>query len=202
VAPAQRGILPLDGFRASRRLRRTVRRGVFEVRIDSAFADVITACAEPRADHDDTWINAGIARVFCELHELGYAHSVETWRDGRLAGGLYGLALGGAFFGESMFSAATDASKVALVHLVALLRLGGFALLDVQFVTDHLRQFGVTEMPAADYLQALEEALLVPARFYSAPDPAALSEALSDVLSAPSPGDASGAATQSSTQTS
>lgn len=196
VAPAQRGILPLDGFRVPRRLKRTIRHGAFEVRINTAFADVIAACAEPRPGHPETWINANIARVFGELHALGYAHSVETWRLGRLVGGLYGLALGGAFFGESMFSHATDASKVALVHLVALLALGGFVLLDVQFVTQHLRQFGAVEIPAAAYLQALEEALPVPARFYGDPDPAALSAALSALLSAPPPP----LPTQSSTQ--
>ena len=119
---------------------------------------VIEACAAPRPGHPETWINTEIARVFCELHRLGHAHSIEAWRDGRLVGGLYGLALGGAFFGESMFSLETDASKVALVHLVARLRIGGYVLLDIQFVTEHLRQFGAIEVPAARYLQRLDEA--------------------------------------------
>ena len=136
VAPTMRGILPLATFHMPRRLRRTLAEGSFEVRCDTAFAAVIDACAEPRDGHPETWINAQIARVFCELHVRGHAHSVEAWRDGQLVGGLYGLALGGAFFGESMFSRQTDASKIALVHLVARLRLGGFVLLDIQFVTD------------------------------------------------------------------
>jgi leucyl/phenylalanyl-tRNA--protein transferase len=203
VAPTQRGVLPLAGFRVPRRLRRTVRQAVFEIRIDTAFAAVIAACAEPRPGHPETWINPAIARVFCELHRLGRAHSIEAWRDGRLVGGLYGLALGGAFFGESMFSLETDASKVALVHLVALLRLGGFVLLDVQFVTDHLRQFGALEIPAADYLQALEDALPVAATFYRLPDPAAFSGALSAALSPTSRALAdSGVSRQSRIQTS
>ncbi|HYN39106.1 MAG TPA: leucyl/phenylalanyl-tRNA--protein transferase, partial [Rhodospirillales bacterium] len=142
VAPTMRGVLPLTSFHVPRRLRRTVVENRFEVRCDTAFAAVIDACAMPREGHPETWINVEIARVFAELHAQGHAHSVETWQDGRLIGGLYGLALGGAFFGESMFSQQTDASKVALVHLVARLRLGGFVLLDIQFVTQHLRQFG------------------------------------------------------------
>ena len=178
VAPTMRGILPLTDFHVSRRLRRTVRQNPFEMRCDSAFDQVIEACAAPRPGHPETWINPQIARVFCELHALGHAHSVEAWHDGRLVGGLYGLALGGAFFGESMFSHATDASKVALVHLVARLRIGGFALLDIQFVTDHLRQFGAIEVPAARYLQLLEAAQHQQAHFYGAPSPDALEAAL------------------------
>jgi leucyl/phenylalanyl-tRNA---protein transferase len=178
VAPTMRGILPLTDFRVSRRLRRTVRQNPFEMRCDSAFDQVVEACAAPRPGHPETWINPQIARVFCELHALGHAHSIEAWQDGRLVGGLYGLVLGGAFFGESMFSHATDASKVALVHLVARLRIGGFALLDIQFVTDHLRQFGAIEVPAARYLQLLEAARHQQARFYGAPSPDALEEAL------------------------
>lgn len=190
VAPAMRGILPLDDFHVPRRLRRTLRSGEFEVRINTAFASVIEACAEPRPGHPETWINDNIAQVFGELHRIGLAHSVETWRSGELVGGLYGLALGGAFFGESMFSFATDASKVALVHLVALLFQGGFRLLDVQFVTDHLKRFGAKEVPAGHYLYLLEEALPVSASFVVPSGSAAWGEALSAVLM------------QSSTQTS
>lgn len=169
VAPTMRGILPLADFHVPRRLRRTIRSGEFEVRVNTCFASVIEACAEPRPGHPETWINDNIADVFGELHRMGLAHSIETWQDGRLVGGLYGLALGGAFFGESMFSFATDASKVALVHLVALLLQGGFLLLDVQFVTEHLRRFGAVEIPAGQYLYLLEEALPVKASFVSSP---------------------------------
>jgi leucyl/phenylalanyl-tRNA--protein transferase len=190
VAPTLRGILPLESFHVPRRLRRVMRRSGWEIRIDKAFETVIDACAAPRPGQPETWINDDIARVFCRLHRLGYAHSVEAWYEGSLAGGLYGLALGGAFFGESMFSRRAEASKIALVHLAALLRMGGFALLDVQFLTDHLRQFGAVEIPAADYLQRLEQALAVPAVFYSAPGRESWSAALSALL------------TQSSSQTS
>lgn len=190
VAPAMRGVLPLAAFHTPRRLRRVIRDGRFQVRVDTAFARVIESCAAPRPEHPETWINANIAQVFCDLHELGYAHSVETWDDDHLVGGLYGLALGGAFFGESMFSQERDASKVALVYLVALLALGGFVLLDIQFVTEHLRQFGAIEVPAAHYLQDLEEALPVRAQFLSAPDVESLAAAVSSVMM------------QSSTQTS
>lgn len=182
VAPAMRGVLPLAAFHTPRRLRRAIRGGRYLIRIDKAFAAVVDACAAPRPEHPETWINGNIARVFCELHRLGYAHSVEAWQNDRLVGGLYGLALGGAFFGESMFSCERDASKVALVHLVALLALGGFVLLDVQFVTEHLRQFGAIEIPAARYLQELEEALPVRAQFVSEPDPASLAAAVSAVI--------------------
>ena len=178
VAPTMRGILPLATFHMPRRLRRRLAEGSFEVRCDSAFSAVIDACAEPRDGHPETWINAQIARVFCELHVRGHAHSVETWRDGQLVGGLYGLALGGAFFGESMFSRQTDASKIALVHLVARLRLGGFVLLDIQFVTPHLQQFGAIELPAASYLQQLDQALRRQACFYGDPPSEALAGAL------------------------
>lgn len=181
VAPKMRGILPLTEFRASRRLCRTVRHNPFQMRCDSAFAQVIEACAAPRPGHPETWINPQIARVFCELHALGHAHSIEAWRDDRLVGGLYGLVLGGAFFGESMFSHEADASKVALVHLVASLLIGGFALLDIQFITDHLRQFGAIEVPALSYLQLLEAALHQQARFYCEPSPEALEAALAGV---------------------
>ncbi|WP_051340213.1 leucyl/phenylalanyl-tRNA--protein transferase [Azospirillum halopraeferens] len=157
--PERRGILPLDAFHVPRTLRRTVRRGGFEVRVDTDFAAVIRACAEPTAERPKTWINADIVRLYCELHAAGFAHSVECRRDGRLAGGLYGVSLGSAFFGESMFSRETDASKVALVHLVARLRAAGYTLLDTQFVTDHLSRFGAVEIPRAEYRRRLAAAL-------------------------------------------
>lgn len=171
VAPVMRGILPLDSFRVSRRLAKTVRQKRFMIRCDHDFAAVVAACADPRPDHPETWINADIARVFCELHALGHAHSVEAWEGECLVGGLYGLALGGAFFGESMFARRTDASKVVLVHLVARLRRGGFTLLDTQFVTEHLRQFGAIEIPHVDYIGRLDAALRRRARFYGALPP-------------------------------
>jgi leucyl/phenylalanyl-tRNA--protein transferase len=182
VAPTMRGVVPLSSFHVPRRLRRKIRADPFDVRCDKDFERVISACAAPRKDHPETWINSEICRVFCELHRLGHAHSVEAWRDGKLVGGLYGLALGGTFFGESMFSIVTDASKVALVHLVARLRIGGFVLLDVQFVTGHLRQFGAIEMPATLYLQRLDEALRVHARFYGDPPGDSLGLALGELL--------------------
>lgn len=166
VAPSARGILPLDAVRIPRRLRKTVRRQPYEIRINTAFRRVIDACAAPRPGHPETWINKPIRGVFCDLHESGHAHSVEAWSDGELVGGLYGLAIAGAFFGESMFSRRTDASKVALVHLVARLLARGFTLLDVQFVTDHLRQFGVTEVPNKVYLTLLDAAIEREATFY------------------------------------
>lgn len=169
VDPELRGILPLDRFHLSHRLARTVRQGRFRVAIDTDFAAVIAACAAPRDDHPETWINAPIAELFTELHRRGIVHSVECWRDDMLLGGLYGVSLGAAFFGESMFSRATDASKVALVHLVARLRRGGYKLLDVQFVTSHLAQFGVLEIPRSDYRRRLAAALAGQADFFRAP---------------------------------
>ncbi len=160
--PDRRGILPLDGFHVPRRLRRTLRQAVFDVRVNTAFERVITACATVRPS---TWINRDIVRSYCELHEYGYAHSVEAWLGSRLVGGLYGVALGGAFFGESMFSRVTDASKVALVHLVTRLVRAGFTLLDTQFVTEHLSQFGALEIPRAEYRHRLTAALTINADF-------------------------------------
>lgn len=159
VDPEMRGILPLEGFHLSRRLSRTVRRGRFTIRIDSAFEQVMNACAAPASGRWTTWINREIQDLFIDLHRQGIAHSVETWLDDELVGGLYGLALGRAFFGESMFSRRSDASKVALVHLVARLRQAGFRLLDCQFITDHLRQFGAIEIPRAEYHSRLSAAL-------------------------------------------
>ncbi|HZH26262.1 MAG TPA: leucyl/phenylalanyl-tRNA--protein transferase [Azospirillaceae bacterium] len=165
--PHLRGILPLDGFHVPRRLRRTVRRQVFEVRCDTAFRAVVEACGAPAPDRPETWINNRIVELYEGLFAMGQAHSVECWQAGELVGGLYGVALGGAFFGESMFSRATDASKVALVHLVARLVAGGYTLLDTQFVTEHLRQFGAIETPRRDYKARLASALQVRAVFPS-----------------------------------
>ncbi len=165
IDPEKRGILPLRGFHIPRRLRRTVRRNVFEIRCDSAFEQVIRSCAAPGPKRAESWINNEIVALYTDLFELGRAHSVETWLDGELVGGLYGVALGAAFFGESMFSTANDASKVALVHLVARLRKGGYKLLDTQFVTEHLSQFGVVEIARGGYRQKLSDALDVSAAF-------------------------------------
>jgi leucyl/phenylalanyl-tRNA--protein transferase len=159
VDPDQRGILPLDAFHLPRRLRKTLRQEVFEVRCDTAFEAVIRGCAESTADRPKTWINDEIVRLYLALHRRGAAHSVEAWRDGALVGGLYGVSLGAAFFGESMFSRVADASKVALCHLVARLRAGGYRLLDTQFVTEHLQQFGAVEIPRAEYRRRLSGAL-------------------------------------------
>jgi leucyl/phenylalanyl-tRNA---protein transferase len=165
VDPEERGILPLDGFHLSRRLARTLRAERFEVACDRDFTGVMRGCAEATEMRPKTWINEELVRLYSELHRRGVAHSIECRRDGALAGGLYGVALGGAFFGESMFSRATDASKVALAHLVALLRRGGYTLLDVQFVTPHLRQFGAVEVPRQSYRRALLAALRKRARW-------------------------------------
>jgi leucyl/phenylalanyl-tRNA--protein transferase len=173
--PALRGILPLDHkFHLPRRLRRTVLSDRFTVTADQDFAGVIAGCAEPAPGRADTWINDEIETLFTALHRMGAAHSVEVWQDGALVGGLYGVRIGGAFFGESMFSRTTDASKVALVALVARLRLGGFTLLDTQFLTAHLARFGAVEVPKGDYKRMLEAAIVVPAQWLPAPDPALL----------------------------
>ena len=159
-SPDPRGILPLDAFHVSRRLARVVRSGAFTIHVNRDFAQVVRACA--LADRDDeagTWIDQEIYDSYCALHEAGYAHSVEAWQDDELAGGLYGVALGGAFFGESMFHRVTDASKVALVALVDRMRERGFTLLDTQWTTDHLEQFGAREIPRDEYLRRLNAAL-------------------------------------------
>lgn len=170
VDPDKRGILPLNGFHISRSLRKTVRRRVFDVAWDRDFEATIDGCAEATGRRPDTWINPEIRRLYLALHARGHAHSVECWRDGRLVGGLYGVRLGGAFFGESMFSRATDASKVALVHLVATLKSAGFLLLDTQFITDHLARFGVVEIPRDDYRELLGRAIATPVQFDVASD--------------------------------
>jgi leucyl/phenylalanyl-tRNA--protein transferase len=166
IDPERRGVMPLESFHISRRLARTIRTHPFEIRIDTAFDAVIEACASPAPDRPETWINAPIRRLYRELFGRGLVHTVECWSDDRLVGGLYGVALGGAFFGESMFSIKRDASKVALVHLVKRLIAGGYGLLDAQFMTDHLAQFGAVEMARADYRRALAKALPMQADFY------------------------------------
>jgi len=181
VDPQVRGVLPLDAFHVPRRLKKTIRSGAFEVRTDTAFTEVLKLCGETRDDRPETWINPLIEDAVNQLFFMGFAHSVETWHDGKLVGGLYGIALGGAFFGESMFSRGRDASKVALVHLAARLRMGGFTLLDVQFITDHLRQFGASEVPSRQYHEDLEKALKIQGRFPGDGDvsgPGELEEAL------------------------
>jgi leucyl/phenylalanyl-tRNA--protein transferase len=159
VEPEMRGVIPLDGFRVSSRLARTVRSDAFTVTVDTAFKAVIANCAAPQAGREDTWINARIRDLYVGLHELGHGHSVEVWQNDELVGGLYGVSLGRAFFGESMFHRARDASKVALVHLVARLMTGGFALLDAQYVTEHLRSLGAVEIPRRRYRALLDNAI-------------------------------------------
>ena len=163
--PRLRAVLPLDGFHLPHRLARTIRAGRFEVGADSAFADIVRACAEPRPGHPESWINAPIVELYTELHRRGHAHSVECRLDGRLVGGLYGVSVGAVFFGESMFSRERDASKVALVHLVARLIKGGFRLLDCQFMTEHLRSFGAIEIPREEFRILLADAIDRPASF-------------------------------------
>jgi len=163
-SPDPRGILPLETFHVPERLKRVLRRGEFGIRIDSAFETVMRACAARR--EDGTWINEAILASYATLHRLGLAHSVEVWRDGALAGGLYGVHLGGAFFGESMFHRTPNASKVALVALVDRLVRSGFMLLDTQWVTPHLAQFGAVEVPRRQYLRLLEAALAKPCDFH------------------------------------
>lgn len=169
VRPNRRGIFPLDGFHIPRSLRKVVRQDRFEVRVDQAFGEVMRLCASPAAGRDETWINEDIVDSYSALFEQGAAHSVETYRDGELVGGLYGVAIAGAFFGESMFSLATDASKVALCHLVGRLRLTGFTLLDTQFLTDHLARFGAVEISGEAYDTLLREAMRHQGRFGELP---------------------------------
>ncbi len=164
-----RAVLPLDGFKASHSLRQRMRRGDYEIRVDTAFESVIRHCSQPRPGHPETWINEQIIDAFVRAHEAGLAHSVEAWtrpkgaEPAKLVGGLYGMALGGAFFGESMFSRATDASKVCLAHLVDRLKSRGFVLLDVQMNSAHMAQFGTIDIPAKEYLRQLEAALVIDA---------------------------------------
>jgi leucyl/phenylalanyl-tRNA--protein transferase len=177
VEPEVRGVIPLDAFRIASRLGRTVRTEVFTVTVDRAFKAVIDGCAEPQAGRNDTWINKRIRDLYIALHGLGHAHSVEVWNGDELVGGLYGVSLGRAFFGESMFHRARDASKVALVHLVARLISGGFELLDTQYVTEHLRSFGAVEVPRRRYTALLDKALKSEADFYKLPADRAISGA-------------------------
>jgi leucyl/phenylalanyl-tRNA--protein transferase len=179
--PERRGIMPLDRFHLPKRLARTVLSDRFEVAVDRDFAATIAGCATPMEGRDDTWINPQIERLFTELFHLGHAHSVECRLDGTLVGGLYGVALGGAFFGESMFSFVTDASKVALVHLVARLRLCRFRLLDTQFVTTHLTQFGAREIPRGLYKAQLADALRSPSRWLSDLKPEAVADEIRSI---------------------
>jgi len=181
IDPDRRGVLPLDQFHLPRRLARTIRSGHFEITLDRDFEAVIKACAQGSRERRNTWINDRIRSLYKQLNHLGCCHSIETRLDGKLVGGLYGVRIGSAFFGESMFSIERDASKVALVYLVARLLRGGFTLLDTQFVTDHLRQFGATEIERDAYHALLEEALEKEADFYFLPEDASPTSVLQSV---------------------
>src|SRR3954470_14212728 len=178
VEPEQRGVIPLQGFKVSSRLARTVRSDSFTVTVNTAFNRVVAECAAPKPGREDTWINGRIRDLYGELHKMGHAHSVEVWQGDDLVGGLYGVSLGRAFFGESMFHHARDASKVALVHLVARLIAGGFVLLDTQFVTEHLRSFGAIEVPRRRYRAMLDQAISGDADFSRLPADTSGAEAL------------------------
>jgi leucyl/phenylalanyl-tRNA---protein transferase len=177
VEPKRRGILPLDGFHVSRSLAKKLKSDRYFHSVNTDFAGVVQACAEAAADRPSTWINGQIETAVLRLHRLGRAHSVETWTEGRLVGGLYGISLGRAFFGESMFSRETDASKLALAHLVARLRVGGFSLLDCQFITPHLASLGAIEISRNDYVRRLDKAVSTDhtdgdfMRYSGSPDP-------------------------------
>ncbi len=169
IDPAERGVIPFERFHVPRRLARTIRADPFQVRVDTAFEQVVEACAAAQPNRPDTWINRPIQDLYRELFLLGHGHSVECWLGTELVGGLYGVAIGAAFFGESMFSTRRDASKVALAHLVARLKVGHFSLLDTQFMTEHLSQFGAMEVPRADYKRRLRTALEHQGDFYLLP---------------------------------
>ncbi|MEM6626894.1 MAG: leucyl/phenylalanyl-tRNA--protein transferase [Pseudomonadota bacterium] len=169
VDPDCRGVIPLDDFHLPRSLKKSILKDRFEVRVDTAFTSVVEACASPAPGRESTWINSPIVNLYSALHRKGYAHSVECWDGEDLVGGLYGVSLRGAFFGESMFSRATDASKTALAHLVARLKFGGYQLLDTQFVTDHLKRFGATEISRDAFKVKLGRALAHSAEFSAAP---------------------------------
>lgn len=162
VEPDMRGVIPLDGFHVSRSLAKTIRKNPFDIRFDTAFEAVMAACAQVAPDRPSTWINAKIRSLYGTLHRMGHAHSVEAWEGDQLVGGLYGVSLGAAFFGESMFSRRTDASKICLVHLVERLKSRGFRLLDTQFTTEHLKSFGATDVPKVEYEDMLANALASP----------------------------------------
>ncbi|OUS13637.1 leucyl/phenylalanyl-tRNA--protein transferase [Rhodospirillales bacterium 47_12_T64] len=165
IDPENRGILPLDKIHISRSLRKTLRKAPFEIRCNTSFSEVLENCSATTAHRPDTWINPLIKKIYTQLFERGFAHTVECWRDGQLVGGLYGVSLGGAFFGESMFSRKSNASKIALIHLAARLKKGKYSLLDTQFTTQHLSQFGTIEIDREIYKQCLFEAMQAPARF-------------------------------------
>jgi len=181
VDPTMRGVLPLERFHVPRRLLRTLRRSELSIRVNSAFPAVLAACAAPRPGAADTWINAHIQELYCAAHGQGHAHSVECWRQGALVGGLYGVSIGAAFFGESMFSRERDASKIALVALVMLLRRHGFVLLDAQFWTPHLAQFGALEAPRSVFKRALKAALAKPICFPRAVEPLAAAQLAQEI---------------------
>ncbi len=182
VDPKVRGVLPLDDFHVSRSLRKVIRRGDFQITCNTAFNSVVENCAQTTQLRKETWINSEIQEAYGELHDRGFAHSIECWLEDVLVGGLYGVSLGGAFFGESMFSHRSNASKVAIVHLVVRLRMGGYRLLDTQFVTDHLRQFGVMELSSQDYQSRLGEAITYQAIFPQNPDDEKYAEVLAQVI--------------------
>ena len=184
VEPELRGVIPLEGFNVASRLARTVRSDRFKVTVNQAFAEVMDGCAAPRADSDNTWINGRIRKLYTALHRMGHCHSVEAWDGDRLVGGLYGVTLGGAYFGESMFHTARDASKVALVHLVARLIAGGFVLLDTQYVTEHLRSFGAVELSQRRYRSELDIALLHAGDFAALPSTGVTGARALDIIQA------------------
>jgi leucyl/phenylalanyl-tRNA--protein transferase len=187
IEPQHRGILPLDGVHVPRRLARTLRSTPFSVEIDTDIERVIEGCAASRPGRRSTWINERIRGLYRDLFSLGHCHTVEVWHDSRLVGGLYGVALNGAFFGESMFSYERDASKIALVYLAARLAYGGFRLLDTQFVTDHLRQFGTVELSREEFHRLLEKALDVEADFLALPEDAGAEQILAILETAHAP---------------
>jgi leucyl/phenylalanyl-tRNA--protein transferase len=178
IEPEERGVLPLDRVRVPKRLIRTIRQEKFQIKVDNDFAGIIAGCAASRPGRRTTWINRRITELYRELFEMGHCHTVEAWRDGQLVGGLYGVHLGGAFFGESMFSNERDASKVALVYLAARLIYGGFKLLDTQFVTEHLEQFGAIEISRGQFHRYLSEALQAHCGFHELPRGVSASEVL------------------------
>lgn len=184
VEPERRGIIPLDAFSVSSRLARTVRSDMFRVTVNTSFKQTIASCAEPRPGSDDTWINQRIRDLYIALHGIGHCHSVEVWVGEQLVGGLYGVSLGRAFFGESMFHRTRDASKVALVHLVARLIAGGFVLLDTQFVTDHLKSLGAVEVSRQKYRAMLDDAIEGEANFFALPNEMSGSHALAQIRGA------------------
>lgn len=181
VLPDDRGVIPLDATRAPKRLQKFLKTDPFDIRINTAFADVMAACAEPAPGRPDTWINDAIIEAYTELHFNGYAHSIECWRGGKLVGGLYGVALGAAFCGESMFSRETNASKIAMLHLMARLKIGGFHFIDAQFVNEHLYQFGLISSPNDEYQLMLNAALKSSADFFAAPDQLSVTSVLQSI---------------------